>query len=552
MPVDDVGYKFVPFGELAPDGKLFNNDGLTQAKNVVPIEGNYTIAQEWGKRTTVFPNEPLGIHSHFSGGDWRVYHGDAGALYESVPHGTPLWTPTSPVVKTRTVGGAYGAGGAGGGEYGWQGASFGDAVIMTDYVDDPQLLTSPAAANFTKLAQSGAGNPGMDPKAKFAFALRGNMFLLNLNLAAPFDGLPAGANPTVACWSQDDNVRQYGSYNATRALTGTGYQPLNYDLGAIVGGIAVPRRNGSEYGFIALQGGFVIVEGPPYTFRMASRGTATRFPNSLVRFDTDVYFWGPSGPMVFRGDQGPVGGVEAAELIGSNKVARTLIDNATGFSPTYSLNAAVDLKHVSAGVDIINRCVWWSFTSSSAATSPFNQVGNFSVVYNVDDQSFGFVENTLSGIVGSGVILLRNGPDLGGPWSPGRDLVGAIRYSAGWALGVPDYDTGGTPVALLERAFMQLDEQMLTRPLRVRPVISAADPSAVFQVAVTIRSKNDPLGATSTFGPFTVKDSVGAITTPSTKLAGFHQVAVTIQSIGKTVVEMEGFEIWYAKGGSYA
>ena len=38
---------FVPFGELKPDWKLFNNDGLVNAVNVAPVHGNYVAAQRW-------------------------------------------------------------------------------------------------------------------------------------------------------------------------------------------------------------------------------------------------------------------------------------------------------------------------------------------------------------------------------------------------------------------------------------------------------------------------------------------------------------------------
>lgn len=539
---------FVPFGELKPDGKLFNNDGLVESKNAIPIYGGYIASQLWVRNSSFGPgtNEIYGLHVHSSGGSsWTAYAGESASLVE-------LSTGYATTDKTRLVGGPYAASTN---AEGWQGASFGDAVVMTDYVDDPQLLTSPAAGNFVKLAQSGGANPGMDPKAKFAWAQRGNMFLANLNLSAAFDGLPVGANPTAVCWSQTENIRQYGSFNATPQLTGTGYQPLSYDFGHITGGV------GGDYGLVALQRGWVRCDGPPYVFRPIVVGMGCRYPNSIVRLDQDVYFWGPSGPSVLRGGEGPV------VSLGEDKVVRTLIDNATGFSPTYSISSSVAVRHVSAAIDEANGLLFMSYTSSSADGSK-EQVGDLCVVYSISDGRFGFIENASSSAspgLAFGVTMLRSLPDLGARWAPGRDLVGATSFAIGgilprtWGVGIPNYGAAGAANPLLSRSYQQYDPQRVTRPIRIRPVFSRINLTSGLQVTVTISSKNRPYDAPVVTSSSTM-DEHGWIVLPGSKLADFHQASFTFAGsdlVGsashgpESIAELEGYEVEFAKGGAY-
>lgn len=544
---------YVPFGELKSDGNAFVNDGLLQARNVVPLYGNYIASQLWVRQVSFAPftNELLGLHVHAAGGSsWFIYTGESTKLWELL---SDFGTTAD---KTRLVGGPYAA--ATNAE-GWQGATFGDAIVMTDYVDDPQLLTSPAAANFVKLAQSGGVNPGMDPKAKFVFGLRNNLFLANLNLAAPFDGLPAGANPTTVCWSQSENIRQFGSYNVTPQLIGTGYQPTGYDFGHITGGIG-----GQEFGLIAYQGGWARIDGPPYTFRPIAAGTGTRYPNSIVSFDRDVFFWGPSGPSVLRGGEGPV------EVLGRDKIGRTLIDNTTGFSPTYSIAASTAVRHVSAAIDSANDLLWMSYTSSSASAAN-GQVGDLSVVYNLSDGRFGFVENGgAAGLTSAyyGVTMLRSRPDLGTAWSPGRDLVGIAHHYTGtppvaprvWGVGKPNYGAAGSASPLLERAYQQYDKDLTTRPLRVRPIYSRSSLTSGLAVTVRVSSKSKPYAA-SIDTTSTSEDTQGWITLPGSVFADFHNIRFTFAGtdlVGyashgpESITELEGYEVEYAVGGVYS
>lgn len=537
---------FVPWGELKPDGRLFNNDGLITASGVVPIYGNYIGAQVWVPVGDDAASEPYGLHIHPVGTTWKAYVGST-----KLEEFDNTFTKTD---KTRLVGGNYTPSGTGG-EGGWFGTSFGDAVIMTNYVDDPQLLTSSSAANFVKLASSGGANPGMDPKAKFVFSVRNNMFLANLNLSAGFDTLPSGANPTAVAWSQTDNVRQYGSYNVTPQLIGTGYQSLNYDMGAITGGI------GGEYGLFAMQRGWVRCDGPPYTFRPISIGQGCKFPKSIVRFDDDVYFWGPSGPSVFRGGDG------TPEVIGDGKIARTLIDNSTGFSPTYAISSSAAIRHVSAEKDPVNGLIFWSYTSTSAS----QRVCDVCLVYNVREGRFSFIDNgtivdMTDGPFHVGMMFLRSRPEnINTNWAPGRDIFGIMSYEDGlvvqhykiaatsYAAAVPPHQRGGS-VPTLSRAYQQYDPELTTRILRVRPIYSRSDGStSAVTATVTVSSKNKPYESPRTATPVTTEDTHAWIPITDSVFADFHQVTISFDlARGYAIAEFEGFEVEYTSGGRYS
>lgn len=521
---------FIPFGELMPDRKRFRHDGLVTAKNVVPFASNYIVAQNWQGYGTIF-SEPYGIHTHFAGGsDSYLFTGTNTKLYQTARSGLNTLTD-----KTRLVGGSYSASS----NDGWFGCSFGDNVVMTDYADDPQLLTSPSAANFEKLAQSGGANPGMDPKAQFAFPIRQNLFLGKLNLSASFDGLSSGANPTCVAWSQSDNVRQYGSFNATPQLIGAGYQPLNYDaFGHITGGI------GGEYGLVAMQGGWVRIDGPPYSFRPIAPSKSTRFPNSIARYGDDVYYWGSSGPAALRGGETPVD-------LGLDKVSRTLIDNLTGFSPTYSIHPSAAARQVACAADPVNGLVAWNYRTNAGTYG-----GDVTLYYNPSDGRFSFAHNYLLVIppVQMEVAFLKAFPDQGGTWSVGRDFVGA-RYTStnGWGICIPSYDLAGASAPALETSYRSFEGEGTTRIASVRPIFSRSDLVETMVVTVAVSTLNKPYDTPVT-KTASAQNSQGAISVTDSVWGSFHSVNVTwtTDSVGdglQKIMEIEGIEVDVIDGG---
>jgi hypothetical protein len=531
---------FVPFGDLTPDGRLFRNEGLMRAMNVFPFADTYVPAPFWAAQTSALTGTIAGFHVHPSNGGWLGYIGNATKLYEFSGTTSNPWTVTD---KTRSAGGNYSAAAT----TGWQGASFGDSVIMTNYTDDVQLLTSPSSSNFTKLAQSGGGSAGMDPKARFVFPVRNNLFLAYLNLGSGFDGLSSGDNPTVVAWSQTDNCRQYGSFNATPQLTGTGYQPLNYDLGYITGGV------GGDYGIITLQRGIVRVDGPPFTFRPIVAGAGCAYPNSIVRFDSDVYLWGPAGPAVLRGGEGPL------VSLTTNRMTRELTDlygsdSENGFNYN-AIAATVDTPQVSVAVDTATRTICWSYYSTYIGFDPAIQPTRVAI-YDVDNDRFS------TWTPEDRVDFLRSLPSAvgQGSWLPGRDLV-AITGTLSGRFGKLLTSTMTDRACDFTRAYLQLNENAPTRITRVRPIYS----SSASSTSVTITTKNRPYDVRNSKGPYSTVDSHGWVVTPGTEYGDFHRVDVTITGYSPTytvvmgitlpvagIEEMEGFELEFVSGGDYS
>jgi hypothetical protein len=498
---------------------------------------------------------PKGYHIHATdlGAGFTAYVGNDASLFELNATNVDPWTR---VDKTRLVGGAYSPPpfGPGGTFSGWQGASFGDAVIMTNFSDDPQLLTSPAAANFVKLAQSAGGvaGTGMDPRARFVFPVQGNLFLAYLLLPTALlrqDGsteLAAGTYPFHVCWSATDNVRQYGSYSATPNLVGCGLQPLNFDLGYITGGI------GGEYALIAMQRGWVRVDGPPYTFRPVSQGDGCIHPNSIVRLNDDVYFWGPVGPMVFRA------GDSHAVSLGANRLVRTIIDRI--LAPTVASKLDANPVRISAAADHINNLVFFSYVPADSSTSR----RSITLVYDTNNDRFALGGDTLFASVtgGNGVHFLRSRPVPASTdvlFCPGRDLTG-IGF-----VDTPSTDTyPAVPSQALQlrtvtmtTSFRRLHDTLTTRIRRVRIIYSISTDSGNpgDSSTITVYSKNKPYAPADTltvYGPYTALDTHGAVPTPTTVFADFHKVKASFEPVTLLVKEISGIEVEYETGPPYS
>lgn len=522
-----AGKTFIRFGDLKPDRQRFGNDGLLVAHDLIPAYRGYVVGPAWGG-TSSPGAEPYGMHAHYAdNANSYVYVGTNDKLFEA-PRSTMTLTDKSGAVYATST------------SLGWYGASFGDAAIMTNYNDEVQYLPSPATATFANMIQSGGGSPGMRPKAQFVFPVRNNLFLAKLNLSATFDGLPSGANPTTVAWSQSDNIRQFGSSNITPELIGAGYQSLNYDgYGHISGGI------GGEYGLVAMHGGWVRIDGPPYTFRPIARNVPCRFPNSIVRLGDDVYFFGPAGPGVLRGG-------ETYVSLAEDCLVRTLIDNFSGFSPTYAIEDSISLRHVSAAVDVVNNIVAWFFTSEAGSLA-----GDIGLFYNVVDDRFSFSTSWLEASGECGILFARNFQDAGGSWSPIRDFVAMALNAGAYRLVAPSYQlVGASPFPRVQTAFVALDEKLTTRITSVRPIFSRSSLVTSVSTEITIGTVNKPYDTPAETSA-SAQNTHGDVTVPDSLYGNFHRIGVRWITDGvgtdlQTITEIEGVEVSYVTGGVYA
>lgn len=136
----------VPFGDYKPDLAKLANDGLTVAKNTVPISGGYT-----GINALVNVSEFSAIAERPRGAIAGI---DArGNPYNFVGTETKLYAlRTETIDATRLVGGDYGCNG----DNFWEFAVFDNFVIAVNAGDAPQYFTINTADNFLKL-----GNPDL-------------------------------------------------------------------------------------------------------------------------------------------------------------------------------------------------------------------------------------------------------------------------------------------------------------------------------------------------------------------------------------------------------
>lgn len=539
----------IPLGEFAPDAGEFGSvtNRLLTCRNLVPVYGNYCSSPSWDAVTSPLTAPALGLHAISTGpGTYLVYWGDQTALWRGIPVDPPPW---STLDVSRLVGGAYNTSGTGS-ENGWQFVAFGLDEIATNYIDDVQLLVS-GTANFVKLAQSGGGNPGMDPKAKFVGAVRNNLVLANCNLAALYDGLAAGAHPNLVAWSQTSNIRQFGSFNADPQLIGSGYQEILNDFGGITGFVSA-----DDYGIVAQERAFVRMDGPPYQFRSIVTGAGTRFPNALRRFGDDVYGWGPGGPFVLRGGEGPI------VYLGAGKLIRTLIDNTTTFSPADSILPGINRRNVSLSIDPTNRLLQYTLTSRGRGTVLGTaQEGNLTVWYNLDEERFSFADSSVAlANALHGVLYLCDRPDTGDPWMPGRTAVGVIQSvddlgSVISRIGTPFYTTSiFNQFPIIRKPYIQLDPELTTRVTRVRPIYASGSAVPV-AVSASIAMKNRTYSTPIVAGPYTEKDSHGWVVCPTSPFGDFMQprlqIGAGLDDI-TTVTQLESLEIEYVQGPRYA
>jgi hypothetical protein len=524
---------FVPFGEYKPDLRYFANDGLYRADNVVPVYGGYIPSPSYGAPlglVGVGPNNgtPQGLSAHQANGN----------LYAPVSNGvnTRIWQVTpAGVVSDVSRAALYTAPVVPFG--GWTGTSFGSHAVLCPEFDEVQYQANGTGLFANMITSTFA------PKARFCFALRQNLFLANLNLAAPYDGLPAGANPTVIAWSRSDDIRQFGSFNADPQIIGSGYQPLNFDIGDIRCALA-----GADYGIIGFSNGIVRVDGPPYTFRVISRDIGMAFPYGACSVRDDIYFMSPAGLAVLYGGEGP------ARIIGAGKWVRSLIDNSTGFGlhPALvpvgtSLNANA-FTNLSMAYDSVNDLLLLAYTISGDS-----QPSRGLMAYNIAEDRASFFQFILTGNPAGTLFMRSTRQSDVANWMPGRDIrwIGGSSAASQHYLGQPALINGPSPaVSTLQKGYIQLDKEATSRFTRIRPIYHVAS-AYTGTWSVSIDTANRPSGAASTYGPYTAMDTHGWISTPTTGFGDFHSPKFTLTpdiDVAK-VVEIEGFEYEAEVGG---
>jgi hypothetical protein len=526
---------FIPFGELSPDQKLFNNNAngaLIECNNVVPIFNHYVAAPGAGTDSVGVGGLSgllmSGRHAHSIGGDkYKLYFARGGFAHQLIE--VDLDAGTS-VDRTRATGGNYAF--AADNVSGWQFTSYGTSVYATNFADDIQILqegdTKFSKANITTPPTSaGTGAPSAgDPRARYISSIRNHLLLGHYSVGGV-------TTPTGVWWSGTDTPRFFGTPGTTPWLTNSDKQPIEDGFGHVTG-----LSSGGDWAVIFKERSVVRMEGPPFSFRTVVRGTGCRYPNSIVQVGDDTYYWGEAGPTVLRGGEGP------PLVLGASGMVRTLIDNGTGFS-TLSIQIGLDRAEVYGAADVANSLIWWSYRTNSSGQC-------VTLVYNYAEGRFSFIPPRIESTFSAWTRMLVQVPDTGRQWCPGRGIVVVAQsFSSEISEIVGRLAIGGTVRPRFTTAYYELLAGKSSRIVRIRPIYSMASGTSGINVAVTVRTRNEPYGASLTDSS-SATDGAGWVYMPKSISGNFHQFQIDFlegrQSTSEAV-EMDGFEVDYAEQG---
>lgn len=534
---------FIPFKEFLPDARALGNPGLRRAWGVIPFYGNYLVSPGWLAVSTGL-GKAFGSHFHQKQSSTLgmlnfAYHGEETKLFE---HG--LFS--GGVLNSDVSGAVYGFGT---GVKFWDFASYGPNVIATNFANPVQYTDSPGINNFSDLITS-----TFKPQARFVFSIRQNLFLANLKVLSAYGGLAAANHPSTVAWSQNDNIRAFGSPSVDPALLGSGFQPLGNDFGPITAAI------GGDFGILFHVKGITRIDGPPYEFRDLSASHGCVQPDSVVRVDEDIYFWGTRGPSVLRGGEAPV------VVLSEGALTRSLLDDQTGFSEIAATldfgSASAVFRRVHVAVDTVNGIIRWSYqpfgdTDFSTVDASGNVSGAF-LDYNYLEGRFGVSDIPEDDLQCWGLGSFA--PLDNEPWNP---MAGCHAILAGVA-GTPailarfEIELNPKPDVVFQTGLIELSEETTTRPKRLRPVYAKKAAATDVTTSVRLTAVNDPKDDEVSYGPFTTYDSDGWIPTPSSVWANLHSFEASLDpddpeaGDGENIFEFEGVEVEFDDaGGAY-
>lgn len=319
----------VKFGEWLPDLPFYENPGLTEALNCLPVDGQYAPYQPVFVAGTAIANRPQGAFAAVDSlGNPFVYAGDSTKLYVSATAGT--WT-TSAASYTIAATDA------------WNFAQYGSLTIATDFADVPQAAVT-GTATFGALATTGTA-----PNARYVGVV--GQFVILGNLGA--------ANYQVQ-WCSINQPQNWPTPNSAAAIASqAGAQTLRAEFGAVTGifgsdqvGLILQKKALVR---MVYQGGNTV-----FSFDTYDQQRGGWFPNASVRVGTLIYFIAADG---FYSTDGV-----SSVPIGNGKVDRTFL---TECDQTY-------IERVRAALDVVNKCIYWCYASHGAT----NGLPDRLIIYN--------------------------------------------------------------------------------------------------------------------------------------------------------------------------
>lgn len=328
------------FGQWLPDLPYFNNPGLVEALNTVPVDGHY---KSYSPMASTASDATIGARAQgaFAGidaaGNVSVYVGTATKL--QVRNGAS-WTNLSAATTYTAATDGY-----------WKFTQFDNLIVATDYADAIQSATV-GASTFGALSAAA-------PKARHIAKV--NRFLV----AGDTNDVSNGIVPYRIQWNAIDQPTNWPTPNtATAVATQAGSQLLNSAFGPVTG-----IFNGDQFAVIGQRTGLsrMSYAGPPVVFQFDTieNGRGIWFPNSAVQIGQLIYFISHDGFYLTDG--------VSVKGIGNARVDKTFLAEC---DQTFK-------ERVYGAYDFQTKCIFWCYPSTTAVGGVPDRV----IIYNfVEDR----------------------------------------------------------------------------------------------------------------------------------------------------------------------
>ena len=296
------------FEEWLPDQPDLGNPGTIVAKNCLPGLRGFRPFPAASVVSTALDARPLGAISAIdSSGGVHSYAGNATKLYSLA---AATWSDVSI------------AGGYTNTAIHWDFASFGEVIIATNYIDDPQEFNMDTAALFSVLTT--------DFKAKYVAVVRDFVVFGYLNTSGTI-------NTNRVRWSSITDYTDYTVSASTQA-----------DFQDTPNGGSVQRIFGGEYGVVFFQNSIMRMSyvGSPVIFQFDDIAPENGLyaPGAAAQDGDNIYFLDADGFYVLKAGQ-------AVQAIGNEKVDAWF----------WSMLDGTQKDRISCAVDHENKVAMWSF-----------------------------------------------------------------------------------------------------------------------------------------------------------------------------------------------
>ncbi len=487
------------FGEYLPDQTSFENPGLVQATNVLPLANSYV---PWPSQQPY--SDPIdarargGIQARSAVGTTYMFVGDAAKLYSLTG---VTWNDVS-------KGGGY----AVPPEDNWEFIKWGERVIAVNGADgaatsNPQVIDL-GAANFADLA-------GTPPQARHIAAVRDQVVMGNT-----WDGTD-GNVPNRVRWSGVNDHTSWAVSPATQA----GFQDLQGDGGWI------QRVVGGEYGIIFQERSVwrMTYVGSPVVYQMDEvlPGRGTPCPGSVVRVGKFTFFLSQEGFEVLRDGT-------ASEPIGAQKVDRSFFRD---FDSNYT-------HRVTGTFDPIARRVYWAYPGPGNVDGRPNRMLCFDWTTNrwtvsSQESEAMFVAATAGFTLEALDTISTSLDDLPESLDSRTYMGGAAQIGVMDSLNRLAFWSGPPLDATIETGDGRLIENSRTRLKEIRPEVEGGS------VTVEIGTRNSLVSDPVVWSPPAAPNSRGRITRTSN--ARYHRFRVNIQGDWRHAM---GLELQGSRGGT--